>query len=180
MRPLAAPLLAVPLVLALAACTTPTPPGPREYLDEQTAATVKVVAQPLVFAQDPGAGVRDFLNVYAVDVNRMGTHQQYLAVLQWWPADGFAGATLLLEAPGQTLTLQPTTQSPRELGIAQSIDTSAPREGVWRYYPVTKDELAIVAKAGPMRASLVAGERRVSYSLWRDSRTELADLADGL
>jgi hypothetical protein len=173
------------LLPTLLGCATAPSPTPREYLDEQTAATIKVVAAPLVFAQDPSGGGRDFLNVYAIDVNRMGAHQQYLAVLQWWPeqsvlaADG-AKTTLHLETPAQTLSFTAVTQSVRELGIARQIDPTAPREAKWFYFATSKDVLAEVSKAGSMRATLVRDDERVAYELWRDKRAELSAPAEAL
>ncbi|MET0985461.1 MAG: hypothetical protein ABW034_08650 [Steroidobacteraceae bacterium] len=173
------------LLTTLIGCAATPTSTPREYLDQQTAATIKVVADPLVFAQDPSSGGRDFLNVYALDVNRMGQHQQYLAVLQWWPEQGAAAAAanpamLQLETPGQTHSLSAATQSARELGIAERIDPTAPREGAWFYFPVSKEVLAQVSQASSMRATLVLGERRVAYTLWQDNRAELTELAEAL
>lgn len=172
------------LLTTLLGCAATPTSMPREYLDEQTAATIKVVADPLVFAQDPGSGGRDFLNVYAIDVNRMGHHQQYLAVLQWWPEHAAAAADsaaiLQLETPAQTHSLSAATQSARELGIARQIDSTAPREGAWFYFPVTKEVLAQVSQAASMRATLVRGERRVAYNLWQDNRADLTGLAEAL
>src|SRR4029450_12901120 len=79
---------AVMLMLVVAGCSTSRPAGPREYLDEKTAATITVVADPWIFTREHfGAAVdaNDFLNLYAIDVNRMGDHRQYLAVLQTIP-----------------------------------------------------------------------------------------------
>ncbi|MET0657188.1 MAG: hypothetical protein ABW110_03395 [Steroidobacteraceae bacterium] len=171
------------LLTTLLGCTATPTSTPREYLDEQTAATIKVVADPLVFAQGPGSGGRDFLNVYALDVNRMGHHQQYLAVLQWWPEQAAASdtpAVLQLETSAQTHSFSAVRQSARELGIAQQIDPTAPREGAWFYFPVTKGVLAQVSQAASMRATLVRGERRVAYDLWQDNRAELTELAEAV
>lgn len=176
-------IVTVGLLATLIGCAATPTLAPREYQDEQTAATIKVVADPLVFAQDPRAGGRDFLNVYALDVNRMGQHQQYLAVLQWWPAPGVTDAvpaTLQLETPGQTLSLSAVTQSARELGLAQQIDPTAPREAKWFYFPVSKTILAQMSKAPTMRATLVRNEQRVAYDLWQDKRAEMAELTEVL
>lgn len=159
--------------------------GPREYQDEQTAATIKVVADPLVFAQDPGTGGRDFLNVYAIDVNRMGRHQQYLAAMQWWPEHGVPvsdsrAATLELASPEQTLSFTALTQSSHELGIAQQIDATAPRDAKWFYFPVSKDVLGQVSKASTLRATLIRGEHKVAYDLWQDKRADVAELTEVL
>lgn len=168
------------VVLTLCGCAAEPTLQPREYLDEETAATIKVAAEPLVFAVEPGAGVRDFLNVYAIDVNRMGTHQQYLAAVQWWPVSNAPVTALELQVAGQTLVL-PTAQQPaREIGIAQAIDPSAPREGAWHYFTVNKAQLAAIAGALASRATLIQGEQRLSYALWRDNRPQVAELTDEL
>src|SRR5262245_6154305 len=88
------------LLTTLLGCAATPSTAPREYVDEQTAATITVAADPLVFAQDATAIGRDFLNIYAIDVNRMGHHQQYLAVMQWWPD------TVKTTAAATTLRLQ--------------------------------------------------------------------------
>src|SRR5262245_7346855 len=79
---------AVVLLLLVTGCTMTRPVGPREYLDEKTAATITVVSDPWIFTRERfGTAVdqNDFLNVYAIDVNRQGDHRQYLAVLQSVP-----------------------------------------------------------------------------------------------
>src|SRR5262245_32988080 len=76
---------AIVLALVMAGCATTRPAGPREYLDEQTAATITVVSDPWIFTRERfGAKVdeQDFLNLYGIDVNRQGDHRQYIAVLQ--------------------------------------------------------------------------------------------------
>ena len=68
---------------------------PRAYLDEETAATITIVAEPWIFTgEQVGASLndRDYLNMFAIDVNRMGDHRQYLAVLQSMPPTALASA----------------------------------------------------------------------------------------
>src|SRR5262245_54633217 len=118
------------LVLLLTGCAASGPVGPRQYLDEQTVATITVVSDPWVFsakrpealptAEDRttvsatsmtdrpvfGTERRDFLSVYAIDVNRMGDHRQYLAVAQSVPrldrSGGQAPLVLEVEVAGRT------------------------------------------------------------------------------
>ena len=59
----------------LAGCASEQPAGPREYLDERTAATITVAGESMVFAYDrPDLGVnaRDYVTLTAVDVNTAG------------------------------------------------------------------------------------------------------------
>src|SRR5512138_2777902 len=73
------------LCLSLCTCGTERVVTPREYLDERTAATITVVRDPWIFTRGTvrasSGEYRDFLHLYAVDVNRMGEHKQYLAAL---------------------------------------------------------------------------------------------------
>jgi hypothetical protein len=173
--------------MLLAACATPHSVAPREYLDEKTAATITVVADPWVLASERTASdreERDFLNLYAMDVNRMGDHRQYLAVLQWWPssdvASGNVTPTLQLHAADRTIALQPASEDARALGIAQPVAPSAGGGSKWWYFPVTKDMLADVAKTPDLRATFVVGSAQTSFVKWRDGRTELIELTEAL
>lgn len=171
------------LLSLLAGCASTRTVTPREYLDEQTAATITVVADPWIFANERTAqgGERDFLNVYAIDVNRMGDHRQYLAVLQWWPESADAAVPILeLTSQQQTVRLESVATDARELGIVQPLATSPPRTSKWWYFPVDKQTLATVAQPHEWLATLVIGDQRTSYIMWRDGRAELAEFADAL
>jgi len=170
----------------LAACATPHSVAPREYLDEKTAATITVVADPWVLASERSSerDERDFLNLYAVDVNRQGEHRQYLAVLQWWPnpdvANGKVAPTLQLHAVDRTIALQTVAEDARALGIAQPVAQSSGLGSKWWYFLVTKDILADVAKTPELRATLVVGDAQTRFSKWRDGSAELMQLTDEL
>jgi hypothetical protein len=191
------------VLLILAGCATPRVVTPREYLDEITAATVTVVADPWIYSEkrtrsdsalmdrrstavgaftdEPAPGERDFLSVYAIDVNRMGSHRQYLAVLQSLPRVGkpdAAGAapTLELQVAGQTLSLQPITETPRELGIAQAPASAETRESRWWYFPIGKEALTAMAASRDLQAALLIDGDRTAYEIWRDGSAELAEL----
>jgi hypothetical protein len=172
--------------LLLAACATPHSATPREYLDEKTAATITVVADPWVLASERSAenDERDFLNLYAIDVNRMGEHRQYLAVLQWWPASdavsGNVAPTLQLHAADGTISLSPAPADARALGIAQPVAQSTAIGSKWWYFPVNKDVLADVAKSPDLRATLVVGSAQTAFIKWRDGSAELIELTDAL
>lgn len=191
------------ILLVFAGCATTRAVTPREYLDEETAATVTVVADAWIYSEKrarpaaasmgnrsaPAAAFpgefapdnRDFLSVYAIDVNRMGSHRQYLAVLQSHPREGASGAadptpTLELGVADQTLSLQPITEKPRALGIAQAPAETAMRGSRWWYFPVGKDILAAIAGSRDLQAALVVDGERITYEVWRDGSAELAEL----
>ena len=181
--------IAAALVLALVAagCSMTRPAGPREYLDEKTAATITVVSDPWIFTREQfGSAVddNDFLNVYAIDVNRTGEHRQYLAVLQSVPLEPSAAAEAAAAGPPKLelhtgdhrMVLEAATEDPQALGIAQPIAASYTLTSRWWYLPVSKQTLSTVASASDLTASLLSQGHRVPYVMWRDGRAAVADL----
>ncbi|MGH8175549.1 MAG: hypothetical protein ACREV5_04730 [Steroidobacter sp.] len=176
------------LLLICVACTSTPGTAPREYLDEQTAATITVVADPWIFSRErtnETADQRDFLNVYAIDVNRMGDHKQYFAVLQSLPLVDSQGRelpapTLQLRTSADVLSLEPTPEEPRKLGLARPVAESYSLTSKWWYFPVDRQTLASVATSGDVQATLVVGETQTPYVLWRDGRAEVEELTSVL
>jgi hypothetical protein len=170
------------LVGLLSACTATSVTAPREYLDERTAATITVVKDPWIFTREQDAAVntqhRDFLHLYAIDVNRMGDHRQYFAVLQAVPPENVAGVrpTLELTSGEHATVLEATQADPRELGIAHPIAESYTLAATWWYFPVDKQTLATIANTRELHAAMIANDQRIPYVLWRDGREELSEL----
>ena len=166
----------------VAGCATTKPLVPREYLDEQTAATITVVADPVVFVHEREAVTargRDFLSLYGIDVNRMGEHRQYIAVLQWAPPEEISTAQvpeLELHLNQQPIVLQPAKQSARELGIAQPLAESYSYNATWWYFPVDKEVMRRMAEAREMSAAMVLPQRRIQYVMLNDGRAQLGEL----
>jgi len=169
-------------VLALTACTTTKSVAPREYLDEQTAATITVVAEPWIFTRKNSPPQLDFFNLYAIDVNRMGDHRKYFAVVHYWPGDDLLdnesrAPTLVLGVGTQELKLPPVEQSARELGIAQPLDKSAPSSSRTWLYPVDQQVLQTVSQSRDISAALITTKVDARYAVWRDGSTELSEFA---
>lgn len=170
------------LVLALlaASCSTTKPVTPREYLDEQTAATITVVADPWIFTRRNAPPQLDFFNLYAIDVNRMGDHKKYFAVVHYWPGEDLTAngtPTLLLTAGANELAIEPARESPRALGIAQPLDASAPASAKTWLYPVDAASLRAIAQTRQLSAALRAAKIHAAYEVWRDGSTELSEFA---
>jgi len=120
------------VVCLVAGCAaTPAPDeGPREYLDETTAATVTVGGRPLVFALErPELAVhaRDYLTLVPIDVNRSGSHAQYFYAYVWSTIDkrgvgeGSGTATRFeLVADGRRIPLAPVPGKARDLGLGEA------------------------------------------------------------
>lgn len=178
---------AVPLfafITCLSACGTERVVAPREYLDEHTAATITVVKDPWIFTRESvrlgGGQYRDFLHLYAVDVNRMGDHKQYIAALHSLAAAptprGEAPPVLELKTRNGSMTLPASTAQPKELGIVQPVAPSYALDSMWSYFPVDKQTLATIANTTDVEASIVWAGERIDYALWRDGRDELSEL----
>jgi hypothetical protein len=170
-------MLASTLLLAAGCATTPSY-APREYLDEETAATITIVAQPWVFNRQDAPPQLDFFKLYAVDVNRMGDHKQYLVVMQYWPDPRLPRApSLSLRGPDREFALEPIAENPRQIGIAQSLDKSAPASARSWFYPLDKPTLQAIAQTRELSAVLVTGNVRAPYVVWRDGSEALSEFA---
>src|SRR6185295_2148449 len=104
---------------------------------------------------DFAAQRRDLVSLYAIDVNRMGDHRQYLAVQQTLARETKAPAAIELHFGDQNLVLQPVAQAPRALGIARPPADANTRGSQWNYYPIDKDTLATIAHSRSLQASLL-------------------------
>ena len=168
-------------LIFLAGCATVVP---RQYLDMDTAATITVVANPWVFvSDDPNSAFdkRGFLDLYALDVNRAGTHQHYFAAMQSsfdaaLPDSKSSAPILELEAGGQKITFHSTAQNLRQLGVAQPLEGTFAMESRWWCFPVTKDDVAAVSQTRDPRITLVAQDARFTYVEFRNGSKELTEL----
>jgi hypothetical protein len=169
--------------LAFAGCASTPSVAPREYLDEQTAATITVVADPWIFTRKNAPPQLDFFNLYAIDVNRMGDHKKYFAVVHYWPGPDLAGSsapTLVLNAGSQEMKLTAAIEDARQLGVAQALDKSAPSSAKTWFYPVDKERLQAIAQSRQLAAMLATEKIEATYVVWRDGSSELSEFATAL
>jgi hypothetical protein len=178
--------LLLAFVALLTGCSTAKPLTPREFLDEQTAATITVVAEPMILVGETSSPERrdleragDYLEIYGIDVNRMGSHRQYFAVLSWFPLSqgaGTAPTALTLQLGQETLELLPANEEPRTLGISAPLAPSFSKTSVWWYFPTDAATLKKVASSPELRATVATPERHLAYVVFDDGRAELAEL----
>src|SRR6266481_1480979 len=97
------PVVIVQIAVALGACASApdsvsdSAPGsalgskePSEYLDQTTAATITVVAKPLIFAHERpelAAHARDYVTLAAASVNRGGAIEHFIFAYLWSTVD---------------------------------------------------------------------------------------------
>ncbi|HKE96538.1 MAG TPA: hypothetical protein VKB34_19675 [Povalibacter sp.] len=184
-------LSALSLLCCLGACTTTPPVTPRHYLDEQTTATITVVADPIsliaIRPPDPGRWSRDqelqrkkdrnqdYLDFYGVDVNRMGSHRQYIAMVKWVVPQQSADASpvVLLQMGSDTLELRDPENDAKSLGMVQPLAVSFSGNSRWWYFPTDAATLKRIAAAPELGAQLTLGETQTPYKLARDGRAQL-------
>lgn len=157
-----------------------------EYLDPDTAVTIRAVGEPYLYAHDVpemGANVRDYLSIGAVEVNNMGARKRYLAVVSWSTVDrGWVGAppaplpeTLMLGLNGQARELALASHERRDLGIGAAV-FAAPIGYVGEsWYLVRLADLRSFAAAPPEAVDMQTGDRRSSYQLWGRADAALAE-----
>lgn len=173
-------------VLALGACVAQPPDGPREYLDETSAATVTVAPGGLVFARErPELAVhaRDYITVVPLDVNRAGKHALYLYVYLWSTIDkrglkyrdaGIGAIDLL--ADGRQIPLVPTQATARELGLARPPVPAPSDSAQLLIVPTDRETLELVSRAIDLSAVLRQDGGDDRFQLWSGSRDSIVAL----
>ena len=166
------------VVVLLAGCATPLPGGgEREYLDQQTAATVTVGAPALVFARerpDLAVHARDYLTLVPVDVNRSGAHAQYFVGYAWSTIDKRSLADepampsrFELVADGRRIPLVQHPGSLHELGLGEPPVPPPARSATLLVAPASREQQDFVLSAADVRAVLVRDQGSERYELWR-------------
>jgi hypothetical protein len=178
--------------LLLGGCAT-EPARVSEYLDPQTAMTVRAVAAPFIYAREVpelAANVRDYLSLGAVEVNNMGTRRHYLAAVSWSTIDrrGAAGAPaplperIELSLAGTTRVLALAGHESGSLGIGTPLFRPASGYLGESWYLVTPADLRAFAASPPETVDVAVASGSASYSLWRREdaalREFIADIPD--
>ena len=161
----------------MAGCAATSPAsGEREYLDEQTAATVTVGAPALVFAHeraDLAVHARDYLTLVPLDVNRSGAHARYFLGYVWSTIDKRTLADqpqslprIEVIADGRRIPLPTHAGSLRELGLGEVPVPSPARSATLLIAPASREEQAFIAAATEVRAVLLHDGATERFELW--------------
>jgi hypothetical protein len=181
-------LISLGVVALLAGCASEFPGegggggAPKEYLDEQTGATISSVERALVFAReriDRAANARDYVNLLGVVVNRGGRREYVMVGYLWSTLDTrFEAATpkvdsLVLVADDRQILLSTNGKTPAELGIGKSI--GAPPRNVVKpvVFPTDLATLGFIAAARNLQVRVTLPDGVVNYELWDDQRKSL-------
>ena len=172
--------------LLLGACATDGGVRVNEYLDPQTAVTIRAVAAPFIYARDVpelAANVRDYVSLGAVEVNNMGTRRHYLAAVSWSTidrrrADGSAAPLperIELTLAGKTRVFALASHESRSLGIGEPLFRPPAGYLGESWYVVTPADLRAFAAAPPESIDLATQSERASYLLWRRADAAFED-----
>jgi hypothetical protein len=182
-------LLALLAALTNPACGDDKPV--REYLDEQTAASVTAAAQPLVFARersDLAANARDYVSLVPIEVNRSGQRHYYWFGYLWSTIDRRTnGEALLTEgdqfvllADGRPIRLQAAAGSLREAGVAEAPVSRPGREAVAVLFQADPALVNFTGHATDLSLVLIRSGLNQDYFLWRDEREAVKRFASYL
>lgn len=170
-------------VLIVTGCATEHVATPREYLDDSTASTITIVANPWVLTRTGAPPQLDLLHLYAIDVNQTGRHGCYLAVIQYWPAATTTHgerAQLVMDIAGLQKQLEPVTDRPDQLGIGAPLDAAAPTSAKTWFYPLDPATLSALAAASTLSVELVTPTAFANYESWRDGSAEVKAFAEAI
>ena len=149
--------------ILMAGCASEQPAGPREYLDERTAATITVAGEPMVFACDRpelGVNARDYVTLTAVDVNTSGRHATHLVGYSWSTLDKRAleesNSNYEVIADDRTLSLQPMPDGFRAIGVNEPPTA-----------PITRDQLLFLRDTSGAHIVRTRDGVTERFELWR-------------
>ncbi len=174
----------LPLILLLGGCATEDPRA-TEFLDPQTAVTIRQMSEPIVYAHEVpaiAANVRDYVSLGAVEVNNMGSRKHYLVAVSWTTVDRRASGArapvadrLELTVGSRTLEFAPVGHEARPLGIGEP--PYRPPSGYVgeSWYAVTPAELHALAASPPAELTLNVDGDSLRYATWRGASAQLQD-----
>jgi hypothetical protein len=160
--------------------------GPRSVLDRSTGATIVVSEAPWTLALEQphlAANSRDYIALYAVEINIAGKHSWHLAAFIWSTVpgrEGFAGESpeLTLRVEDRQLKLKSLGKTPRELGISKWPMDPPGRGAKLVVYDVDTALLRQLASATGCQARIDTDPtvpKDVWFDVWRDGRRAFAE-----
>ena len=178
--------------------------APREYLDDETGATVFFVGRPLVFGREsaPFHGIngtvvraapdappditlapRDYVSLAAAAVDRSGKYS-YVLIGYFW----FVGAPqpsknvcvdrehLVLQLGERRIELALFGGSARDAGISQPIHRPSIANAEPAVYTIDLATLGLIAESGQLVLYCGAEKEPLKYELWEDRLPALREL----
>lgn len=173
------------LTLMLAGCAAQ--PTVKSWIDPKSSVTITAQTEPLVLiraAPAPSLNERDYAQLTAIEVNRMGERKLYLVAILWSSAELWADQNqtfqnafkqIEVNLGDRTVALTPHTGEVSELGISEALPLPIPGSSQI-YFPISRDDLRAISHS--TRIELTARgvpEAPRRYEEWQDGRRSLND-----
>ena len=195
------PLLGSLLLLAASAVAEASEVNaPREYLDQETGATVFFVGRPLVFAREGGinrrvvrawtddhgdvtVAPRDYVSLAAAAIDRGGKYT-YVLIGYFWlvgtprPSENtcFDREHLVLQLDDRRIELAPFEGSARDAGVSQPLHRPSIGNAEPAVYTIDLTTLGLVAESAHPVLYCGAEKAPLKYELWEDRLPALREL----
>ena len=158
-------------------------PQPHEYLDPETAATVTVVGEPLVFANprtEVAANARDYVTLAAAAVNRGGKVSYVLVAYLWSTVDPRLRGEplpnpglLIVQADDRRIELSLSGHSPHDAGIGVPVLPPPGPSVTPNVCSVDLGTLRSIAESRRLSLITETNIASIPYTLWDDRRAAL-------
>lgn len=156
---------------------------PREYLDPETAATVTVVGDPLVFDNprtEVAANARDYVTVAAAAVNRSGKVSYVLVAYFWSTVDPRMRTDplpnpepLIVLADDRRIELTLRGHSAHDAGIGVAVLPPPGPAVTPNVYSIDLGALRSIAESRHLSLLTQTASTSIPYGLWDDRRAAL-------
>lgn len=172
-------------LMLIAGCATQ--PTVKSWIDPKSSVTITAQTEPLVLIRAtpaPSMNERDYAQLTAIEVNRMGERKLFLVAILWSSAElwadqsgTFQGAFEQIEVKlgDRTVALTPHTGDVSELGISGALPLPIPGSSQI-YFPISRDDLRAISNSTRIELSATGvpdAPRR--YEEWQDGRRSLND-----
>lgn len=161
---------------------------PREYLDEDTAATVTVVGEPLVFAYSQtalAANQRDYVTLAAAAVDRNGKVSYVLIAYFWSTVDPRlrhdpvpSPDALVVQADDRRIELHLAGHDAHEAGIGEHVHAPPGSSATPNVYRTDLNTIRFIGQARQLSVIVDSDPSPIPYDLWEDRRVALRNFAE--
>lgn len=161
---------------------------PREYLDEDTAATVTVVGEPLVFAYSQtalAANQRDYVTLAAAAVDRNGKVSYVLIAYFWSTVDPRlrhdpvpSPEALVVQADDRRIELHLAGHDAHEAGIGEHVHAPPGSAATPNVYRTDLNTIRFIGQARQLSVIVDSDPSPIPYDLWEDRRVALRNFVE--
>jgi len=178
--------ISIAALAILSACAAGQPPVV-DYLDELTAVTITYSRTPFIMSVDTHSDVaRDFVQIGAIEVNRMGTRQYYLWLgisevkyteSAYRHPRGFESIVFIVGGEEFQLDVRGWTQE--AIGASEPVYEKLFRNTVDAYYEVTLEQIQLLTDVDGIKFRTI-GPAPKEYVSWYKSIIAKDDLTEFL